>query len=250
VSATELPGRWLSVALAALTCHALAQAAPGVTEPDIEKARQGQPVVTEQDLQRARQRHQMPSDEQLRRMPVPSTPNIGNLPQPGTASAVDLEALARGFDAQTARPGLQNSLQPSLEPAMYIFVSFSMPDSTLTRLVDQASRARATLVLRGMVDGSLVRTVTRVRQLLGTRKVAVHIDPQAFDRYAVNRTPSFVLVPEGAPSAPCEAGLCVPGDSHAIVAGDVSLDYALAHVQRTAPRFSKAAAVYLRRLRG
>jgi conjugal transfer pilus assembly protein TrbC len=129
-----------------------------------------------------------------------------------------------------------------------VFISFAMPDATLTRLVDQAARAQASLVLRGLAEGSLVRTVARVQQLIGSRKVAVQIDPQAFDRYAVTQTPTFVLVRDGTLPQPCATGLCVPGDRFARTAGDVSLDYALTHIQRSAPGFSKDAGGFLKRL--
>lgn len=133
--------------------------------------------------------------------------------------------------------------------ALLVFVSFAMPEAALSRLLDQAERARASLVLRGFIDGSLVRTVARVQQLIGSRRVAVQIDPQAFDRYAITQTPSFVLVRDGATAAPCATGLCVPPDGYAMAAGDVTLDYALAFIQRSAPAFSKDAGAFLKRLK-
>ena len=132
---------------------------------------------------------------------------------------------------------------------MLVFVSFSMPDAALSRVVDQAAKADATLVLRGLANGSLVRTVTRVRQLIGSRRVAVQIDPQAFDRYAITQAPSFVLVRDGAQASSCAAGVCVPGDGFVMAAGDVSLDYALALFRRSAPAFSRDANVFLARLK-
>ena len=219
--------------------------APTVTEADIERAKRSQPTVTEADIQRARERHRTPTDAELRQAPVPATPRIDALPQPANRPTIDLEALARGFGngpgprALNAKPG----------PALLVFVSFAMPEAALSRLVDQAARTRASLVLRGLVEGSLVRTVTRVQQLIGSRQVAVQIDPQAFDRYAVTQTPSFVLVRDGALAAPCASGLCAPGDGYVISAGDVSLDYALAFFQRSAPAFAKDAGVFLKRLK-
>lgn len=235
----------VATGLLALACLASAQPVPTVTESDIEKTRLAQPVVTDQDMQRARERNRMPTDEELRRVPVPSAPRIDKLPVPAIRAPIDLEALSRGFDAQTSK----SALHPSSGPSVLVFVSFAMPEAALKRLVEQSSRAQATLVLRGLVDGSLLRTAARVQQLIGDRKVAVQIDPQAFDRYTVTRTPSFVLVRDGAQAAPCATGLCVPGDGYAIVAGDVSLGYALTHVQRSAPRFAKDAGTVLRRLK-
>lgn len=234
------------VLVASLVAGPFAHAqAPTVTEADIERARRSQPTVTEADIQRARERHRTPTDAELRQAPVPAAPRIDALPQPASRPPIDLEALARGFgngprpQALNAKPG----------PALLVFVSFAMPEAALSRLVDQAARTRASLVLRGLVDGSLVRTMTRVQELIGSRQVAVQIDPQAFDRYAVTQTPSFVLVRDGAPAAPCASGLCVPGDGYVMAAGDVSLGYALAFFQRSAPAFSKDAGAFLKRLK-
>jgi conjugal transfer pilus assembly protein TrbC len=112
------------------------------------------PKVTDADIERARQQHPMPTDAELARVPVPSTPRIDALPQPATRTPVDLEALAKGFDAQADKPVLGAASGPSL----LVFVSFAMPEATITRLLDQASRARATLVLRG---SSTARFATR-----------------------------------------------------------------------------------------
>ena len=152
------------------------------------------PQVTDADIERARRQHAMPSEAELARVPVPATPRIDALPEPETRSPVDLEAIARGFDKQALRPALGTGRGPSL----LIFVSFAMPEATLNRLMDQASRAGATLVLRGLVNGSLRDTVERMQRLIGQRQVSVQIDPQAFDRFSIVRTPSFVLVRDGA----------------------------------------------------
>lgn len=229
-----------------LAAGATARAQAGtVTDADIERARRSQPTVTEADVQRARERHRMPTDAELRQAPVRSTPRIDALPQPALRPPVDLEALAQGFDATAAAPTLTGKTGPTL----LVFVSFSMPDATLSRLVDQATRAGASLVLRGLADGSLVRTAARIQQLIAGRKLAVQIDPQAFDRYAVAQTPSFVLVRAGAQALPCASGSCVAPDAYVIAAGDVSLDYALAFMQRAAPAFTPDAAILLKRLK-
>ena len=134
-------------------------------------------------------------------------------------------------------------------PALLVFVSFSMPDATLVRLVDQAARARATLVLRGLVDGSLQKTVLRAQALIGQRKVGFQIDPQAFDRFSISATPTFVLLRAGAVAAPCAAGTCFPASSFVAAAGDVSIDYALEYFRRAAPSFSRDAGVVLATLK-
>lgn len=229
-----------------LAAGAQAQPAPAVGEADIERARRQQPQVTERDIEDARRRHRTPSDAELRRIPAPSTPRIDALPAPATRDTVDLGALARGFDAGAQPPALATAPQPRL----LVFISLSMPEATLTRLADQAARARAVLVLRGLAEGSMTRTVARVRQLVGTRQVAVQVDPQAFDRYAVVSVPTFVLVRAGASSPPCAGSLCSGGDTFAKAAGDVSLGYALARLGSAAPAFAADAGRVLERLGG
>jgi len=168
------------------------------------------------------------------------------LPQPATRTPIDLEALAKGFDAQTGQP----ALKPNAGPGLLIFISFELPEPTLARLVDQAARARASLVLRGLVNNSLRDTVERVQRLIGSRQVSVQIDPQAFDRFAVTRTPSFVLLQGGAQPRACGAAACFAADQFALAAGDVSLDYALEFIQRSTPRLARDASGFLGRLKG
>jgi conjugal transfer pilus assembly protein TrbC len=231
-----------------LTCcaGAFAQTSPTVTDADIERARRAQPAITDRDIERAQQKHRTPTDAELARVPVPSTPKVDALPQPATRTPIDLDAIAKGFDAQADRPAMAAKAGPGL----LIFVSFSMPESTLARLVDQASRARASLVLRGFVNGSLRETVERTQRLMGSRQVSVQIDPQAFDRFAIARTPTFVLVRDGAQPQQCGAGMCFATDQFALAAGDVSLDYALEHIQRASPRHAKDVSGFLKRMKG
>ncbi len=171
-------------------------------------------------------------------------PRIDALPAPATQVPLDLEALARGFASATGAPALPGAD----EPRLIVFISLSMPEATLARLVDQAARARAQLLLRGLSEGSLPRTAARIQQLIGTRPVAVQIDPRAFDRYAIQRVPSFVLTRGGKPNTACSGDQCTRSDEHVMATGDVSLDYALAHFQRSAPTFAKDADRFLTRL--
>jgi len=70
-----------------------------------------------------------------------------------------------------------------------------------------------------------------------------------FDRFAIARVPSFVLVRDGTRPVSCSVGNCAPADSFLHISGDVSLDYALEHMQRSAPGFGPAIALFLKRIR-
>lgn len=215
-------GRTLTAAIVALLVAGNATAAP--TTP---------PTVTDADIERARQQHRMPTEAELARVPVPATPRIENLPQPMTRMSIDLEAISKGFDLQTGEQAA--AITPGTAgPKVLIFVSFAMPEATLQRLVDQAARARATLVLRGLVNGSIRDTVTRMQALIGSRRVAVQIDPEAFDRHGITRTPTFVLVMDGAGTEACASRVCGSLPQSVKVAGDVTLDYAMRYLNQSA----------------
>jgi conjugal transfer pilus assembly protein TrbC len=213
-------GRTLGAGIAALLLAGSVLGAPATP-----------PTVTDADIERARQQHRMPTEAELARVPVPAAPRIENLPQPVTRTPIDLEAISKGFDLQSGaqaaamRPGKAG-------PKVLIFASFAIPEATLQRLVDQAARAGATLVLRGLVDGSIRDTVTRMQALIGSRRVAVQIDPEAFDRYGITRTPTFVLATDGAGTEACASRVCGSSPQFLKVAGDVTLEYALQHLNR------------------
>ena len=149
---------------------------------------------------------------------------------------IDLEAISKGFDVQNGAHAA--AMAPGQTgPKVLIFVSFAMPEATLQRLVDQAARAGATLVLRGLVNGSIRETVTRMQALIGSRRVAVQIDPEAFDRYGITRTPTFVLSMDGTGTEACPSRVCGASAQFVKVAGDVTLDYAMRYLNRD-PRAS------------
>ncbi|WP_374247403.1 type-F conjugative transfer system pilin assembly protein TrbC [Zoogloea sp.] len=237
----------LTAALVA-SAQALAQTPPVITEADIERVRREMPTITDQDIDAARRKYGIPSDAELRSAPVPTRPNVEGLPQPLSRTPIDLEALARGYASQSEAMTQAQGLVAG--PGLLVFVSLSMPRHTLQRLVDQAARAKASIVLRGFANGSLRDTVAQVQGLIGSRQVAVQIDPQAFDRYAVTQVPAFVLVRDGTRPVACASGSCASADSFLRTSGDVSLDYALEHMRRSAPGFGPPADTFLKRIKG
>ncbi|MCU7370050.1 type-F conjugative transfer system pilin assembly protein TrbC [Paucibacter sp. O1-1] len=220
---------------------------PAITEADIERARRAQPTVSDQDIEAARRKHGVPAPSTGSPAALPRGPAIDALPQPASRTPIDLEALARGYAAQSDAMAAAQGLASG--PGLFVFVSLTMPRPALERLIDQAARARASVILRGFAQGSLRETVAQVQGLIGTRQVAVQIDPQAFDRFSIARVPSFVLVRDGTRPVSCAAGTCAPPEGFLRVAGDVSLDYALEHMQRLAPAFDAEARPFLDRLR-
>ncbi len=199
---------------------------------------------TVEAIEQAQQRHPLPDRQRLDQVPLPGLPRI----TPGRRPAIDLEALAR----QHAPTPHQNPDATRDGPALRIFVTFAMPEASLRLLVDQAQRAGATLLLRGLKDRSMKQTLASVQALIGTSKVAWQIDPEAYTRYGIRHAPTFVLAPataeqEASPGT-C-TGNCIATTAFFSVAGDVSLDYALDTIVRRHPAAGQIAAPFLQRLR-
>ncbi|MTW02726.1 type-F conjugative transfer system pilin assembly protein TrbC [Pseudoduganella ginsengisoli] len=160
------------------------------------------------------------------------THHIERLPQPSAGAGIDLAQVARGFDA--AGVGVA---PPLAGTRLIVFISLAMPEGALRRLLADGARSGAVLVLRGLEDGSIRKTVAHIGQLAGGRTGAIQIDPQAFARYGVQQVPVVVLARGAGTTTGCGEPGCAPADSFVSVAGDVSIAHALDHVVRSAPQF-------------
>jgi conjugal transfer pilus assembly protein TrbC len=228
-----VPARIDLIALMAFAClvpvDASAQAPQWPTPPDMDRALKANPF---------------PDADRIGSQPVPQPPRVN--PQRG---AIDIEALVRG-KIQIPNAGAASGTVPA---PLRIFITLDMPRASLQLLTDQASRAGAVLVLRGLKSQSMRETVAIVGELIGERKVAWVIDPEAFTRFAVRQAPTFVLALTDAVSndaaGSCGSG-CVTPAGFVSVAGDVSLDYALEAIMRRKPEAAPRAESILKRLRG
>lgn len=214
-----------------------------VTEADIARAQRNQPIVSDADIARAQQQYALPASAERAPATAQRRPlNIDALPVPGAGAPLDLGKVAEGFLGSTPLP----SLGTTEEPTLLVFVSLSMPEPALRRLISQAARARAPLLVRGLVGGSLRQTAARLQALIGQGPGSIQIDPRPFSRYGIEQVPAFVLTRGPIPT--CSEAACTHADAFVRTSGDVSLNYALAYMQRTAPAWAPAATIYLQRL--
>lgn len=154
--------------------------------------------------------------------------NVDALPKPLVSSS----NAARGLDLEALAAKYANSTRLPQGSTMLAFVSLQMPTQSLQKLLMDAERYGVTLVLRGMVGGSITQTAIRVQKLLGTRKVAWVIDSEAFKRYSVQAVPSYVFVRDGSQAIPsCGAEQCEAPNGFVQLAGDVPIRYALDQFQ-------------------
>lgn len=164
-------------------------------------------------------------------------------------------ALKRGLGMLDAKefPDAQSmgDLQSApREGVVYVAVSFSMPASDLRRLARDANRAGATLVIRGLVNGSFKETLAATKQVFDeTSPNGMSIDPGVFRSYGITQVPVFIAAKR--PIEPCGGGLdCVspqpPSDQ---VKGNVSLEAALEILSKKGRQAPDVAQGALRRLR-
>ncbi len=95
------------------------------------------------------------------------------------------------------------------EPELLVFVSFSMPKSSLKTLAKQVNKADGKLVFRGLVNGSFKQMAEKLKEL----GEEVWIDPTLFEKYKITAVPTFIHMGRR-------------------LTGNVSLDYALKQMRK------------------
>lgn len=167
---------------------------------------------------------------------LPDMPVIEALPQP-QVPAGDISAIAEKYK----NAGLAQPAKPDF-PELLVLVSLSMPEAALHKLIDQAGRAGATLVFRGIKNDSMKAMGKEIGRLLNGRNAKFAIHPPAYRQFSVKQVPAFVLATNEAGNV-LEDGCAKPG-SFVKVSGDVSLDYALDYIGRNSPQWAAAAESY------
>lgn len=105
-----------------------------------------------------------------------------------------------------------------------VFLSFSMPETSLLQWLIQCKQAGATPVIRGLIHNSFKDTMSVIAVLSKKTGIGVQLDPILFQTFAINAVPAVVFIRE-TPSCPTNSD-CLPPRFDSLF-GDVSLDYAL-----------------------
>ena len=150
------------------------------------------------------------------------------------APAPDIASIAEKYKhlGQAAIP--QNG-----QPDLFVMVSLSMPKEALERTVQQAERAGATLVFRGLKGDSMTKMGEEIKAIVGSRSVSAVVHPPAFQQFSVTRVPAIVIARPEAGNV-LDNG-CSKPETFVKVSGDVSLDYALDYIERKSPAWAAVA---------
>ena len=158
----------------------------------------------------------------------PAVAGQRGMPKLNGSEGFDPEALAEKY--RTMKDAASKAAKDSNE--LMVFVSLSMPAASLKRIGEQAKKAGAIVVFRGLKyglrKGAWADSMNAIKPIADTG-ADVQINPELFERFHVQVVPTLIVAssaPEGCQGNQCEAG------SVAVV-GDVSMDYAL---ETLAPR--------------
>ncbi|MCY4284158.1 MAG: type-F conjugative transfer system pilin assembly protein TrbC [Thiotrichales bacterium] len=168
----------------------------------------------------------------------------------GTPSTEDGTPPTTPLPAERHAATLARSLAPDAAgPAVLIFTSLALPESSWRRWSLDAARAGATLVLRGVVPDGLAATVRRLRARLPEGGASVAIDPALFRRFRIDAIPAVAVVPGGI--APCRRRGCADDapPPHDRIAGNIGLVAALEAVAAEGAVGRETAQRHLARLR-
>lgn len=159
---------------------------------------------------------------------------------------IDLNIIANQYNAIAA-----NAMVGSRD-MLYVFVSLSMPKSSLIRLGKDMNKAGGTLVFRGFHKDKMSEMQKALRFLTEEGVTDIAIDPEGFKRYNVTAVPTYVLarVKENAErTASCGDTKQCDGADYVAVSGDATLGYALEYMQQHGDRaYRNTLQFYLQRL--
>lgn len=127
---------------------------------------------------------------------------------------------------------------------LMIFVSSSIPKSSLKDLMIQAKQAGGILVFRGII-GSLRNTQEFLAEV-SKNNVSAIIDPRLFDIFQVNLVPTFVLLSKS--TNDCINMDCQFTPQHDRITGNITLKYALEKIEETKGDAANVASEYLNKI--
>lgn len=164
--------------------------------------------------------------------------NLSELPK----ANADLGKLQHWLHQAQAAQMLSSSASNKVQGLL--FVSFSMPETSLKSYLKQAAEINGgrsiKLVIRGLDESnSLIKTQQRLARLMTGVSAQVDIDPGAFERFNIQQVPALVFFEDDSFT---QAMCALKGDTKSLVAnvdkvamvqGEVNFATAIDHLLRT-----------------
>ena len=134
-------------------------------------------------------------------------------------ASVDINQTISDYNAM-----LKNDKNSIGDNRLLIFISSSMPKRTIMNLMAQASALGAVFVIRGLINGSYVKTYRYFSGLKGKNTVGIMINPRLFKAFKVDVVPTFALYDS---KQDLMHTACNVAPSYTKVSGEVTVHYAL-----------------------
>ena len=83
----------------------------------------------------------------------------------------------------------ENLLTNMSQSQIYIFVSFSMPDSALKSYFIEADKIGAKFIMRGLKNNSFIDTKAKADDI----GISFDIDPELFKKYQITSVPAIIV---------------------------------------------------------
>jgi type-F conjugative transfer system pilin assembly protein TrbC len=172
-----------------------------------------------------------------------------------TKEGIDIgEILARYYpEYQGAQANIKNEKNGKnikKYKSLLVFISLSMPKNAILQLADQVRLVSGVMVLRGLVEGSILKTSNLIKEM-SEKSLPIIIDPTLFTDFLVDRVPTMVLLADD--YVKCEVSVndpfCSNTPIHDRISGNISLDYALEQMAARGHN-KEIASNYLKLIRG
>lgn len=127
---------------------------------------------------------------------------------------------------QNSKNGLQGKQKPQGAEGAILFVSFSMPDSLLFALADEAAQLHIPVVINGLVKGDFKKTIETFKRLNDEAQKqhlnfkGVSIDPVWFSQFQITSVPALVVTE---PLKACPQGQSCTNQPFDVVYGNASI---------------------------
>lgn len=127
----------------------------------------------------------------------------------GFAEITPSEALAvYGGEIESLKQNIEQNLKHDLvtrdtqlnldtrhQAEIIAFVSFSMPRESIKQWLGEAELYGASLNIRGLIENSMPKTMTRLQQLIDENhnQGGINIDPELFELYGIQKVPAVIV---------------------------------------------------------
>lgn len=136
-------------------------------------------------------------------------------------------------------------------PLFMAFVSLSMPEDSLRRVIDDTSRAGGIVVFRGFPQNSARQFVARLSKVVDDRSrfASIGIDPRLFRAFEIGAVPAYVVASTDFDL--CDGLACrTVAPPHDRIVGNVTVDHALEAITEARGPGALVAGTALRNLQG